>query len=90
MPKEAISFVDQHSIREFDEAITKVIVDSKSAEPSITVTIVGRVMVAARYTTHESRDGGYLGTGYGLMGRYPVQILILRIKKLQVSGTETR
>src|SRR5207245_355721 len=78
LPKEAISFVDQRSIREFDEAIAKVIIDCKSTEPSMTIAIVGLIRVADRYTVHESRDAGYLGTGYGFMGRYPVQILILK------------
>lgn len=87
LSKEAIGFVDQHSIHEFDEAIAKVIMDSKAIEPNITVTVVGLVRVADPYTIHESRDGGYLGTGYGFMGRYPVQILILKIKKLQISST---
>ena len=90
LPKEALALVDQRSIQEFDEAIAKAIIDSKSAESIMAITIVGLVRVADRYSIHESRDGSSLGTGYGFMGRYPVQIVILKIKKLQISGKADR
>jgi len=88
LPKEATRFLDQRSIREFDKAMAKVIMGSMSSEPNMAVTVVGVVRVADGYTIHESGVQGYTGTGYGFMGRYPVQVLILKVKSFQMSRTE--
>ena len=88
LPKDAIGFANQHSIREFDRAVARAMLDAISGERAISVTVMALVKVADPYNIHESRDGGYMGTGYGFMGRYPVQILILQVKKFQISDPE--
>jgi hypothetical protein len=85
LPTEAVRFVDERSIKQFDEAIAELTTDSKSTEKSVAVTILALVRVARHYTIRELRDG-YVGTGYGFMGRYPVQILILKVKSFQRSA----
>lgn len=89
-PGGANNVVDQHSIREFDGAVTKAMMDPKLVDQDISVTVVGLIKVADKYTLHESRDGGYTGTGYGFMGRYPVQIQFLQVKKFQMSDAKSR
>jgi len=64
--------VDEHSIQEFDKAVAEITSTSKSAQPVVALTVVGLLKVAERYTITKSRNGGYEGSGYGFMGRYPV------------------
>ncbi len=83
LPPKALRLVDERSIKEFDEAIESAA--SKSTESGLTVTILALVRVAPHYTIRKLRDG-YVGTGYGFMGRYPVQIIMLRVKSFQISA----
>jgi hypothetical protein len=87
-PDGADNFVDQHSIQAFERAVAKAMMDSKLVDQDISVTVVGLVKVANKYTLQKSHDGGYTGTGYGFMGRYPVQIQLLQVKKFQISDVK--
>ena len=85
LPVAAKGLLDLHSIQHFDKAMEEALVRSQDADLDIPISVLGLIKVADHYTTQDSRDGGFEGTGYGFLGRYPAQITILRIVQYQIT-----
>jgi hypothetical protein len=79
------SAVDRESLRTFSSAMA----DPHASGAIVRVTVLGVVQAAEHYSIEDHGDSGATGTGYGFMGRYPLQITILAVKSFSVTVPKT-
>ncbi len=84
-PIDDANVVDNGSIRKFHDAVAKADGDAGLEHPVIRVTVVGQVNVAKNFSVKSLGDKGEMGTGYGLMGRYPIQVVIFSVKSFTIT-----
>lgn len=77
--------LDRKSIEAFDRAVTLRAGKPSNDAVNIHVKFLVLVQVAKHYSITESAPGGPIGTGFGFMGRYPVQLMLLRVEWFRVS-----
>jgi len=84
-PNDNPEIVDSNSIRNLYAALDRVVVHAGQNSPTVRVTITGRVKIAQHFSVKKLRDGSAEGTGYGFMGRYPIQVVVLSVKKFAIT-----
>jgi len=70
---------DIESIRILDRYCDRADKQSASPPADVFVTVMGPIKLANNYSLHKISDDNWEGNGYGFMGRYQVEIILLRV-----------
>ena len=85
--EEQVDFeIDGESLRRFEESMSAARAEKRTgAELKVVATFVGVLRVRSGFKLKPSPSGGYVGNGFGQLGRYPAELVMRDIRDLSIT-----